>query len=595
MAFPVDFIERLKSANPIAEVMGEYVTTKRAGRDYVCLCPFHNEKTPSCYIHPDREFFHCFGCGAGGDVITFIMKYRNLDYVEAIKYLAERANMEVPLDSYGGAAQNGTRERRQRMYEMNKEAAKFFYSQLSTEGGRRCVQYLMQTRGLSVETIKRYRMGCAPNSWSALKKHMMSLGYTERELEEASLISRSKNNTKNSFDFFVDRAMFPFYDLTGHIVGFGGRTLGDDKRKYLNSRDTLVYNKNKFLFSMNIAKNAAVKSRQILLCEGNLDVISLTQAGFENAVASCGTALTPEQVRLISSYADEVVICYDSDEAGQKATRKAIDLLSAAGLKTRVISMKGAKDPDEFIRKFGSQTFDAMLNTADGSVNYELKRAESQFDMETDTGRLAYKDAALDIINKLESPVERDLYGHKVAERIGVSFQVFEAEMQRFSKKKYYAGKKRELNDTLRFAGRQDKVNHEAAAHPKENSAEEQIISYLCGNPDYFRRIKDILPPEKFVTEFNRRVYSFIYGRMASGEDWTMAAMNESFSFEELGSIARIQERVRAEGIDEQTADECVQALLSYVPKPGSGSDVTIDELEALRQNKRKKLSQGNQ
>ena len=587
MAFPVDFIERLKSANPIAEVMGEYVQTKRAGRDYVCLCPFHNEKTPSCYIHPDREFFHCFGCGAGGDVITFIMKYRNLDYLEAIKYLAERANMEVPLDSYGGAAQNGTRERRQRMYEMNKEAAKFFYSGLSTDGGRKCVQYLMQTRGLSVETIKRYRMGYAPNSWSALKKHMTELGYSEKELEEASLISRSKNNTKKSFDFFVDRAMFPFYDLTGHIVGFGGRTLGDDKRKYLNSRDTLVYNKNRFLFSMNIAKNAAVKSRQILLCEGNLDVISLTQAGFENAVASCGTALTSEQVRLISSYADEVVICYDSDEAGQKATRKAIDLLSAAGLKTRVLTMNGAKDPDEFIRKFGRQTFESILNMADGSVNYELKRAESQFDMESDTGKLGYKDAALAIITKLDSPVERDLYGHKVAEKIGVSFAVLEAEMKRFSKKRYYAEKKRELDDTLRFAGRQDKVNHEAASHPREATSEEYIISYLMNNPDYYSRLKDTLPPEKFVTEFNRKVYRFIIERMAAGEDWTMAAMNESFGFDELGSIAKISERCRAEGIDEQTADDCVGVLLNYKPK--QSGDITDDDLLALRQQMRKK------
>lgn len=592
MAFPIDFIERLKSGNPIAEVMGEYVSTKRAGRDYVCLCPFHNEKTPSCYIHPDKEFFHCFGCGAGGDVITFIMKYRNLDYVEAIKFLAERANMEVPLDSYGGAVQNGTRERRQRMYDMNKDAAKFFYSQLSTESGRRCVQYLMQNRGLSAETIKRYRMGCAPNSWSSLKRHMMSLGYSERELEEGSLISRSKNNTKNSFDFFVDRAMFPFYDLTGHIVGFGGRTLGDDKRKYLNSRDTLVYNKNKFLFSMNIAKNAAVKSRQILLCEGNLDVISLTQAGFENAVASCGTALTPEQVRLISSYADEVIICYDSDEAGQKATRKAIDLLSAAGLKTRVIVMKGAKDPDEFIRKFGTQAFDMLLNTADGSVNYQLKRAEEQVDMDSDTGKLAYKDAALAVIAKLDSAVERDLYGHKVAERIGVSFPVLEAEMKSYSKRRYYAEKRREQNDAMRFVNRRDSVNTEASSHRKENNAEEQVISYLASEPGYFEQIKDTLPPDKFVTTFNRRVYEFITTRMETGEDWSLAAMNEAFTFEELGSIARILERCRNEGIDEETANSCVSVLLSYKPK--TENDNSIESLEALRQSIRNKTGNGN-
>lgn len=584
MAFPADFLDRLKSANPIAEVMGEHVSMKRSGRDYVCLCPFHNEKTPSCYVHPDREFFHCFGCGAGGDVITFTMKYNNLEYFEAVKMLAERANMELPSDSYGRTMQSGTVERRKRLYEVNREAAKFFYKQLSTPEGKACVNYLTVTRGLKPETIKRYGMGFAPNSWSALKTHMLGLGFTEQELEDARLISRSQNNTKHSFDFFVNRAMFPFIDLTGNIVGFGGRTLGDDKRKYINSRDSIIYNKTRFLFSMNIAKNAAVKERRILLCEGNLDVISLTQAGFENAVASCGTALTPEQAKVISTYADEVVICYDSDEAGQKAARRAIDILDRAGLKTTVLEMQGAKDPDEYIRKFGAAAFGVLINEADGAVNYRLKRAMAACDMETETGRLAYKDAAVGIISSLESSVERDIYGHKAAEQIGVAFAAFEQEIKEAIRRRGKAQARRDRQSELRLENRRDTVNTEQYAHFGEANAEELIISYLYSNPDYLKRL-DILPAERFVTQFSRRVYEFLTGRMRNGEDWSLGAMNEEFSLDEIGKITRILERARAEGVDAASADDCVKKLLDYKPKR-QGADLSDEELNALFRKK---------
>ncbi len=361
MPLPVEFIERLKAANPIADVIGTYVTLKRSGRDYVCLCPFHNERTPSCYVHPDKEFFHCFGCHAGGDVITFIMRYNNLDYWEAVKFLAERGNVPLPEDrTYDSKAGN----KRKRIYEMNKKAARFFYDQLRSPEGKPCRDYLAR-RGLTAATVKKYGMGFAPNSWSKLKSYMLSEGYTEQELEEASLISRSQKNYQNTFDFFVFRAMFPFIDLRGNIVGFGGRTLDvNEKRKYLNSKDTPVYNKNSFLFSMNFAKEISVKSKKILLCEGNLDVISLNQSGFENAVASCGTALTPQQAKLISNYSDEAVLCYDSDEAGQKATKRAIGILRECGLKVSVVTMEGAKDPDEYINKFGKAKFEHILGKA---------------------------------------------------------------------------------------------------------------------------------------------------------------------------------------------------------------------------------------
>ncbi len=590
MAFSVDFIERLKAANPIEEVMSEYVTTKRSGRDYVCLCPFHNEKTPSCHIHPNEEYFHCFGCNAGGDVITFIMKYHNLDYVEAVKLLAERANIDMPIDSYYSGI-NNTVNVKKRMYEMNRDAAHFFYKQLSTPEGRGCVSYLMQTRGLSVETIKRYGIGFAPNSWSALKTYMLGKGYSEKELEAAGLISRSKNDTRKTFDFFVNRAMFPFIDLTGNIVGFGGRTLGDDKRKYVNTPDTAVYNKNRFLFSMNIAKNAAVKDGRILLCEGNLDVISLTQAGFENAVASCGTALTEQQAKIISNYAKKVVICYDSDEAGQRATRRAIDILNAAGLETSVIKMQGAKDPDEYVKKFGAAAFNVLLSNADGAVNYELSKARDAIDMSSDIGKLEFKDAAVAIIAKLESSVERELYGRKIAEEIGISYASFEAELQNALNKNKGAKRRKQNRDMLRFADRRDSVNTEASRHFGESKAEEMIIAYLYDNPDYAKRASELLSPDKLVTDFNRRVYEFMLKAIERDEEHRLSAMNACFTPDEIGKITQIVEQGRAVKVDFKVAEDSIQRLLDYSSNQLSAGDMSDDEFLDFAQRLRAKKS----
>jgi DNA primase len=515
------------------------------------------------------------------------MKYHNLDYVEAIKMLAERANMELPLDSYGGGKK--TVDKKKRLYQMNRDAAKFFYKQLSAPEGRACVRYLTAERGLSVGTIKKYGMGCAPNSWSALKNHMMGLGYSEQELLEGGLISRSKNNTKNTFDFFVNRAMFPFIDLTGHIVGFGGRTLCGDKRKYVNSRENPVYSKDRFLFSMNIAKNAAVKDGRILLCEGNLDVISLAQAGFENAVASCGTALTQSQAKLISTYAKEAVICYDSDDAGQKATQKAIDILSHTDLKITVIHMKGAKDPDEYIKKFGAPAFQLLLDKADGSVSYKLSNARAKSDMTSDVGRMEYKDSAVKILASLDSPVERDVYGHKVAEELGVQYAVLEQELKRAVSKRSRAAQRKETQDMLRFADRRDSLNPEAARHPGEAKAEENIISYLYSNPDYYNRVKDVLSPDKFVTEFNRRVYAFIIGAMSEMRDFSLSSMNEAFTPDEIGKITQIIERARSEGIGEEVANDCVSRLTKYKPKENAGDMSNDDFLKLMDELKKKK------
>lgn len=582
MPLPIDFIERLKAANPIAEVMGSYVTLKRTGRDFVCLCPFHNEKTPSCHVHPDKEYFHCFGCGAGGDVITFTMKYNNLDYWEAVKLLAERGGVPLPEDSGYDSRRTDTRKR---FYEMNKTAARFFYHQLKTPQGKECLDYLMNKRKLTIDTIKKYGMGFAPNSWSALKSYMLSEGFTEEELEQGSLISRSQRNTKNTFDFFVNRAMFPFIDLAGHIVGFGGRALtADDKRKYLNSKDTMVYSKNRFLFSMNFAKNAAVKDKTILLCEGNLDVISLNQAGFQNAVASCGTALTPEQARLISNYADNVVICYDADGAGQTATARAIKILDETGLKTTIIKMNGAKDPDEYINKFGADHFRHLLKKSDGAIDFELEKCKEGVDMDTDVGRAEYMQKVCRVLLNIGSSVKQEIYINKIAAEQGVSKNSIKADMEKAISKERRQYSKRDWTRTITFADKRDTINPEANNHRRESAAEAGIIYYLYKNHDACEDILKRLPPDKFVTSFNRRVYESLTNKITDLQDCSVSSFNGEFSPEEVGKITEILENYSELGVDAKVAEDYINVLLSYKPKEKQEEMSDDDFFKALEQ-----------
>lgn len=567
MAFPSDFIERLKEGNPIADVVGERVSLVRAGNDYKCVCPFHPDNNPSMYVHPDRGFFKCFGCGAGGDVITFVMMYDNLPYYEAVKMLAERANLDLPVDdSFNNKEHRLKVEQKKRIYEMNHEAAKFFYAQMRSPDGLRCRRYLMETRGLTPETINKFGMGFAPNSWTALKNHMMGLGFNEEELVAARLISRSKNDTKRTFDFFVDRAMFPFIDLTGNILGFGGRTLSNDERKYVNSADSPVYNKKRFLFSLNFGKNSAVKEHRLLLCEGNLDVISLYQAGFHNAVASCGTALTPEQAKLMQTYVKEVVICYDSDEAGQKAADKAIGILEQAGLKASVIRMKGAKDPDEYVRKFGTAAFRLLIDNAEGAAAFRMGKAKAAQDLGSESGWLEYKDNAVRIIADLRSPIERERRIKELAEELKVEPETVSSEVAQELSKRRRVFQKKEQQSQLRNDFWRDNVNKEKYAHHGAATAEEFIIAYLYSNPDYIKQL-DGLPPEKFVTDFNRRVYTFVTERMRADGDWSISAMNEVFSPEEIGKILTITEKVRDEGVSFEVANDSVEKLLSIKEK----------------------------
>lgn len=586
MPLPIDFIERLKAANPIVEVMGSYVNMKRAGRGYICLCPFHTEKTPSCHIHSDKEFFHCFGCGAGGDVITFTMRYNNLDYWESVKLLAERGGVPLPEDNQFHSTGS---DKRKLIYEINKKAARFFYDKLRSPDGKACREYLVG-RGLKPETIMKYGMGFAPNSWSELKSFMLSEGYSEQDLIDASLISRSLKNTKNTYDFFVNRVMFPFIDLRGNIVGFGGRALSsDDKRKYLNTRDTIVYNKNKFLFSMNFAKNISVKSKRVLLCEGNLDVISLNQAGFENAVATCGTAITPEQAKLISNYASEVVICYDSDEAGQKATKKAIYILGEAGLKATVIKMEGAKDPDEYITRFGPVKFEHLINNSEGAINFELFKAKEGIDLSTDVGKSDYLKKTYDILASIKSPVERDIYISKVSLEHNISKTALVEEINSLIKKKNRQQKRQEWRNIQTFVDRRDKLNPEAATYPKQSKAEQTIIYFLYNNPDFCKEISKKLSPDKMITSLNRRIYESLVNKILNNEDYSVSSFNNEFSADEVGKITWILTEFEDKGVDKEVVYDCISALTNYNPNRPKTSEMSDDEFLDFAERLKKK------
>ncbi|MDE7301748.1 MAG: DNA primase, partial [Oscillospiraceae bacterium] len=408
MAIPELFIQELKQNNPIDSVMSSYVSLIRRGRSCVCLCPFHSEKSPSCTLYLENNSFYCFGCGAGGDVITFIMKIENLGYIEALKFLAERAGMAMPED----ARNNESSRIKSRILEINRTAARFFFDTLTrSPDGEKGRRYFAE-RQLSAATITKYGLGYAPNGWYNLSNHLRSKGFSDEEMISAFLCGRGKNG--GVFDIFRDRVMFPIIDLRGNVIAFGGRTIDGDGPKYINSSDTPVFKKSQNLFSLNFAKKS--EEKRLILAEGYMDVIAINQAGFENVVATLGTALTQEQARLMSQYAEEIIIAYDSDGAGQNATHKAINLLSEVGARTKIIRMEGAKDPDEYIKKFGALRFKQLLDKSGGAIEFELEKCRAGLDTDTDEGRIEYLKRCVNVLADITSPIEREVYAGRLAE-----------------------------------------------------------------------------------------------------------------------------------------------------------------------------------
>ena len=573
MPLPAEFLDRLKDQNRIDDVMRSYVSLKRAGHNLKCLCPFHSEKTPSCTVYTDNGSFYCFGCGAGGDVITFVMKIENLDYIEAVRFLAQRAGIPMPEDGYDDRAG----QEKLRLLEINKAAARFFYQNLRTPDGKEGLKYMIEKRRLSPDTIKRFGIGVAVNRWTSLKNHLLANGFSERELIAASLLSEKNGRT---FDFFVNRVMFPIFDLRGNVIAFSGRTLEADPKggKYVNSKETSLYKKGRTLFALNFAKNESVKSKRLILCEGNVDVISLHQAGFREAVATCGTAITPEHARLMSQYCDEVHICYDADAAGQKATQAAIQILSAAGLNTKVvrISGDGVKDVDDYIRRFGAERFKILLSGSEGATDYELANAKNGLDPDGDYGRVEYLKRAVAILSEIESSIEREVYISRVAADQGISRDSVKAEVEALMKRKRGQAHKREWNQ-IASVSRRDNINPEAARHPRQAKAEEGIIAYIFSHPDGAEEVFRRLHPDEMLTAFNKRVYTSLKILLETTGEYSLAALGSEFSADEMGRISSIIARSREITIDSRALNDYIDVLKKGVLQ-GDPAEMSDDE-----------------
>ena len=556
MAIPEDFINEIKYRNDIETVISQYVTLKRRGKNLVGLCPFHGEKTPSFTVYPETSSFYCFGCGVGGDVFTFTGLIENLDYIESIKHLAEKSGVTLPDSGYD----DSMLRLKNRIYDINKETGRFFHAYLLTDGGKWARDYLLG-RGLSMSTIKHFGLGAAPDSWDALINHLKSKGYTIEEMLAANVIGKS--NRGSFYDRFRRRVMFPIINIRGNVVGFSGRAMpGEDKQggKYVNTSDTPVYKKSNNLFGMNFAKNHCAE--RIILVEGNMDVITLHQAGFQNAVAPLGTAFTEEQANLLARYTKEVILTMDADEAGQKAIRRATEILEKTGLKTRVISIPDGKDPDEFIKKNGPDRFRALIDGAVSDIEYKLLMAAKDIDLDADDGKLKYLSAAAEIIAEQSDIMTRDIYIGRLSDKYGVSRTALETKVKELRKKYVRVKEKKEIDSIIRPKYTKNDVNPEKRISPKGANAEETLIAVLMQHPDFYKIAEEKLPPDKMITSLNRRIYETILSTLKTGRTLDISVFAEKLLPAELGLLVSLQNSDKA-GINAKTVlNDCIGVIL---------------------------------
>ena len=556
-----EFLDDLRRRADIESTVSSYVSLKRKGKILTGLCPFHNEKTPSFTVYPETQSYYCFGCGNGGDGITFIRNIENLDYMEAVKLLADRHGVSMPQDGYD----SGLSKKRTEMYGANREAARFFHAKLYSPEGRQGLEYFY-SRGLTDDTIRHFGLGYAPDSKDELIEYLISKGYSQQLLYDANILRLSERYDKKIYyNAFRKRAMFPIIDLRGNVIAFSGRRIhdADSDRKYVNTSDTLVYKKGSNLFALNFAKKS--KSDSIILCEGNLDVISLHQAGFTNAVAGLGTALTEEQAHLLSHYAGEIFICYDSDEAGQKATRKAINILGKTTLKVRIIHMAGGKDPDEIIQKFGAEGFKRCLDSAANDVEFSLLSERSKYDISSPAGRSDYLKAAAAVLASLNSPVELDIYISRLSEEFSVNKDAVAAQVKierakraKKQKNEFY----REVRDSVINQGDKiNKVNTQRSKALRAAKAEEILIASFMSDPELYRKLESKLTPELFVTDFNRRVFSAISERIKDGRPVGLSFFASEFTPEEISVIARIETVSTDISNSVRECEDCINVL----------------------------------
>lgn len=576
-----DFLSELRTRADIESTVSSYVSLKRRGRILTGLCPFHSEKTPSFTVYPETQSYYCFGCGSGGDVITFIKNIENLDYIESVRYLAERVGMAMPQEKFN----SDLYEKRRRMFEANRLAARFFHAALYSPEGEAGLQYL-HNRGLTDATIRKFGLGYAPAGWDKLRSFMKKQGFTDLELYEANLLRMSdKNGKKHYYDAFVDRAMFPVLDLRGNVLAFSGRALTSDaQRKYVNTSDTLIYKKGENIFALNFAKKTAQDF--LILCEGNLDVISLHQAGFDNAVAGLGTALTEHQVALLSRYTGAVYLCYDADEAGQKAAQKALRLFENTTLRVKVIHLEGGKDPDEILKKFGTARFKSLLEGAANDVEYRILRARDGIDVSAPDGKNRFLEAACRVLAELRSPVELDIYAARLSEELGVAKEAILAQTKKIAQTRIKHSEKNVLRDAQDVEKKADKVintvNPERAKHMRAAKAEELLCASLMHNPEFFSQIKEEITAENFVTSFNARVFSEIAVQLFENRMFSISAL-DGFSAEEIGAVARIQTLIPQLANTLAECRDCIKVIAEEKAKTVKGAPSELSDADFLK------------
>lgn len=583
---PQEYIQEVVRRNDIEEVVGQYVQLRRRGRTLSGLCPFHNEKTPSFVVYPDTQSFYCFGCGAAGDVINFVRKYNNLGYVESVKQLAARVGMPLPEEEDREA------RARQRLLEINRSAARYFYEQLNarTPEAAQARRYWKEKRGLSDAAIRRFGLGYAPEDFGGLLHYLRRRGFSEGELEHSGLVKRSAKG--NLYDIFRHRVMVPIIDVRGSIIAFGGRVLDDSKPKYINSPETMVYHKSRTLFALNIAKKSPHK--RYILCEGYMDVISMHEAGFDTAVCACGTALTAEQVRLLSEYADEVVLSYDSDEAGQKATERSLGLFANSPVKVSVLSYQGAKDPDEFIKKYGRERFEMLLNGTANPTEFQLKKARAKYDLRSDDGRLSYIREAIDILTaRGVTPTARDVYAGRLAEETGVSKQAVLSQMQGALRAAERRGRRREQKDLAQQGIAADirvPYTQGGEAALGAASAGRQLVAALLQDPEQIPYVRARLSMDTLLLPEVQQAVQAIYRCADEKQPVNLTSLQQLLDEKAFQQAALAQAQNHGQQLTRQDIDMYLERLQNARPiserVAGTSDDQFLDFFANVKKEK---------
>ena len=575
-SLPDSFLQELKLKTDIVDLVSSYVTLKKRGNTYVGLCPFHNEKTPSFTVYENTQSFYCFGCGAAGDCVGFTRKIDNLDYIDAVKSLAQRAGMQMPEDGYDDSLS----KKRRTILEINRETARFYHSYMMSEEGKVGLQYFLD-RGLSLKTIKHFGLGYAPNSWDSLIKHLKSLGYNPSDMLAAGVVRKGE---KGYYDYFRNRVMTPIIDVRGNIIAFGGRVLDDSKPKYINTSDTLVYKKTNEVFGLNFAKNSGKDS--IILCEGYMDVIAMHQAGFDNAVAGCGTALTNEQVRLITRYAKNISLVYDNDEAGQKALSKAITMFSQVDASINIPTLSGGKDPDEIIKTQGRARFEAMLEGASNKIEFALTQARKKYNLVTTQGKSQFAAEAVKILYGA-SPVEQDLYLSRIAEELGIDKRSMQAQLDEYvrreSRKQNRQRYSKILDENMRSVRRESFDNSTSTASLK---AQERLISLLMAYSE-FVYLCDGFDDKKLSDGFYRKAYNAVVNRIRNNMSLDLIVFNEEFSSDEMSRFSRIVDQSPKSSDAKKELSDCLTTISREYDKQNSksASEMNDDDFRSFFNN----------